>query len=79
MCLLVSLAGGKSILHWDNIPGRENFCPGKLTLGKILSGKKSVPGLKNGGKNSVPSGVGKGKKEIRREATNKFLVYIFCL
>ncbi len=50
------------------------FCLGR---GKILPGKKSVPELKNGGKNSVPSGVWKGKKEIRREARiNFWLIFL---
>ncbi len=46
---------------------RGEFCPGKLTLGKILPGKNSVPELKNGGKNSVPSGFGKVKKRKNKK------------
>ncbi len=53
-------------------PYRGGFCPGKLTLEKILPVKNSVPELKNGGKNSVPLlGVWNGKKEIQREAPKK--------
>ncbi len=35
-----------NILACFNMPGREKFCPGKLTLLKILPGKNSVPELK---------------------------------
>ncbi len=62
-----------------HIPEGEKFCPGKLTLGKILPGKNSVPELKNGGKNSVPLRVWKGKNEIPCEATKKFLAYILSM
>ncbi len=48
---------------------------GKLTLGKILPGKNSVPKLKNGVKILSPRGL-EGKKEIRREAPDKFMAYI---
>ncbi len=48
------------------------FCTGKLTVGKNLPGKNSVPELKNGGKKICPLRVWKGKKEIRREAPKKF-------
>jgi hypothetical protein len=59
------------------VPGREKFSPRKLTLGENLPGKNSAPKLKNVGKNSVPFGVWKGLKEIRREAPKNFLAYIF--
>ncbi len=49
---------------------------GEFLSGKINFGKNSVPKFKNGGKNSVPSGFGRVKKEIRREAPKEFLAYV---
>ena len=40
-----------------SVPGREKFCPGKLTLGKILPRKNSVPELKNVVKILSPRGL----------------------
>jgi hypothetical protein len=50
-------------------------CPGKSTLGKILPRKNSVPELKNGGKNSVPSGFGRVKMNFAKRRRNFWLVY----
>jgi hypothetical protein len=44
------------------VSGGRDFCPGKLTLGKILPGKILLPS---------------GKKEIRCEAPKKIFTYIF--
>jgi hypothetical protein len=59
-------------VHSAFIPEGEKFCPGKLTLGKILPGKNSVPELKNGGKKSVPSGFGKVKRTFGAKRRRKF-------
>ncbi len=59
------------------LPGREKFCPGKLTLGEFCP-KNSVPELKNGGKIFAPSGFGRVKRKFgakrRRNFRNVFLV-----
>ncbi len=62
------------MLGWGGnlIPGREKFCLGKFTLGEILPGKNSVPELKNGGKNSVPSGFGRVKRKFGSTRQIKF-------
>jgi hypothetical protein len=52
--------------------GGRGFCPGKLTLGKILPGKNSVPELKNGGRNSVPSGFGRVKRKFGAKRQRNF-------
>ncbi len=54
----------KNVVCCTNIPGREKFSPGELTLGEILPGKNSVPELKHWGKNSVPPRVGRVVKRI---------------
>jgi hypothetical protein len=52
--------------------GGGEFCQGKLTLGKILPGKNSVPELKNGGKNSVPSGFGRVQRKFGAKRRRNF-------
>jgi hypothetical protein len=42
-----------------SLPGRKKLYPGN-TLGKIVPGKNSVPGLKNGGKKFWSLKVWKG-------------------
>jgi hypothetical protein len=49
-------------IQYEDTP--EEFCQGKSPLGKILPGKKYIPELENGGKNSVPSGFGRGKRKF---------------
>ncbi len=58
--------------YYDLIPGREKFCPGKLTLVKILPGKNSDPELKTGGKNSVPKRFGRGKRKFGAKRRGNF-------
>ncbi len=61
----------------QQLPRGGGFCPGKLTLGKIPPGKNSVPELKNGGKNSVPSGFGRIKRKFgTKRRRNFWLIFL---
>ncbi len=70
--LLIPNIGWQSITNGGGV-----FCPGKLTLGKILPGKNSVPELKNGGKSSVPSGFGRVKSKFdAKRRRNFWLIFL---
>ncbi len=55
--------------------GRGEFCLGKLTLGKILPGKNSVPELKNGGNILSPRCLEGLKGNSARSAEEMFGLY----
>ncbi len=57
------------------IPGGGGFCPGKLTLGKILPGKNSVPELKKGVKILSPRGLEGQKGNSAQRRRNFWLIF----
>ncbi len=69
--------GRETIINCNmlDLPGKILLA--KINFGKILPGKKnSVPELKNGGKNSVPSGIGMVKRKFSAKH-RIFFAFIF--
>ncbi len=65
--------------RWGLLPGREKFCPGKLTFGKILPGKNYVPELKKGGKILSPQGLERVKRKFGAKHRRSFGSYFLSM
>jgi hypothetical protein len=62
--------------HYNTTTGGGEFCPGKLTLRKILPRKNAVPKIKDRCKISVPSGFGRVKRKFGAKRRRNFWLII---